>query len=420
MDSEAPGILSRARTFAVRSALGIVGIQALTIGTLTVVTQIRKRRDEPGGGFPWERGEEIELESGGEVLRIHPYGAALYGAMLAKIEAAEREVFVETFIWKDDEVGRRFVEALARKAREGVAVYAIFDGFANLVVPPDFKRFPEEIHTLHFRPVSTPRSFADPRSLFRDHRKILVVDGRVAFLGGFNIGSLYAGESWRDTHLQIQGREVREVENAFVDFWNAHRTQDLPKIDPVRERDWNPSLTLHRNDPYLRIFPIRGMYLETIDRASKNIYLTHAYFIPDRAMRKSLIEAVERGVDVQILLPRQSNHVTADWLGRQHFYELLSAGVRIFAYENIMIHSKTATIDGVWSTVGTANIDRFSLLGNYEVNLEIYGHSFAERMERMFELDKTNATEITLEEWRNRPLPAKFVERILSSLSPLA
>jgi cardiolipin synthase len=169
----------------------------------------------------------------------------------------------------------------------------------------------------------------------------------------------------------------------------------------------------------MRIFPIRAMYLEALDRANEHIFLTHAYFIPDRAMRAALVEAARRGVDVQVLVPEHSNHVTADWLGRRHFHELLQAGVRIFRYRRIMIHSKTATIDGIWSTVGSANIDRYSLLGNYEINLEIYSRRFATQMERMFELDKTNAKELTLEEWAKRPLSAKIVERVLTTLSPL-
>src|SRR3712207_75476 len=185
------------------------------------------------------------------------------------------------------------------------------------------------------------------------------------------------------------------------------------------ERDWNPNIRVRLNDPYLRIFPIRGMYLDAIARASERIYLTHAYFVPDRAMRAGLTEAVKRGVDVQILLPRHSNHVTADWLARRHFDELLRAGVRIFGYEEIMIHSKTATVDGLWSTIGSANIDRLSLLGNYEINLEVYSERLAAQMERMFEVDKTNAEEITLEDWRSRPLPAKLAERALATLRPL-
>jgi cardiolipin synthase len=161
------------------------------------------------------------------------------------------------------------------------------------------------------------------------------------------------------------------------------------------------------------------MYIEAIDRANDHVYLTHAYFVPDRAMRAGLIDAARRGVDVQVLVPHESNHVTADWLARRHFEELLRAGVRIFRYRHIMIHSKTATVDGVWSTVGSANIDRYSMLGNYEINLEVYSERFADQMERMFELDKTNAVELTLAEWNRRPLPAKLVERALSTLSPL-
>ena len=323
------------------------------------------------------------------------------------------QVFLIAVLGVMDELRKR-----RQGPREGVTVCVIFDGLANVVVPPSFKRFPEEIHTLHFRPLWGPENLANPRNVFRYHKHLMTVDGRVAFLGGYNIGSLYAA-GWRDTHVEVRGLAAREVENDFVDFWNVHRTSELPKLDPARDRSWEPSVVFHRNDPFMRIFPIRAMYLEAIDRATSHIYLTHAYFIPDRAMRAGLADAATRGVDVQVLLPEHSNHVTADWLGRRHYYELLSAGVRILRYRHIMIHSKTATIDGVWSTVGSANIDRYSLLGNYEINLEVYSERFAAQMEKMFELDKTNARELTLEEWERRPLPAKVVERVLANLSPL-
>lgn len=416
--SELREIFGSLRKLAFRSFLLLTAVQTFFVAILVALAQLRKRREEPREGFPWQDQEEIELEKGGEHVKLYPYGVELYDAMLHEIENAQHHIFLETFIWKGDSVGRRFVEALHRKAREGVQVYVIFDGFANLVVPAKFKDFPDEIHTLQFRPVSGVSGVADPRTIFRDHRKILAVDSQVAFMGGYNIGQLYAA-GWRDTHLRLRGKEVRELENAFVDFWNAQRTQDLPKIPQPGERAWNSDLVLHRNDPYLRIFPIRGVYLEALDRAHKRIYLTHAYFVPDKGLRRHLTAAARRGVDVQIILPKESNHVTADWLARRHFYELLEAGVRIFRYKYIMIHSKTATVDGLWSTVGTANIDRLSLLGNYEVNMEIYSESFATQMERMFDLDKSNCEELTLEEWVGRPLTAKVVEWTLSTLSPL-
>ncbi len=405
------------RWLALRGFLILTAVQILLVGILVAMAQLRKRRHRPEG-FPWEEQPEVELESAEDRLKIYPYGVRLYEDMLAEIERARETIFVGTFIWKGDEVGRRFVDALARKAREGVRVCVIFDGLANAFVPPSFKRFPKEIYTMHFRPLWGPMNLVNPRNIFRYHRHLMAVDGRVAFLGGYNIGSLYSN-GWRDTHVRVTGVGAHEVENDFVDFWNAHRTPEQPSLDQAAKRDWNPVTIFHRNDPYMRIFPIRAMYLEAIDRANRHIYLTHAYFIPDRAMRRGLIDAVKRGVDVQILIPEQSNHVTADWLARRHFYELLDAGVRIFRYKHIMIHSKTATIDGLWSTVGSANIDRYSMLGNYEINLEVYSRRFAAQMERMFELDKTNAEELTLEEWKNRPLPAKVVEHALANLSPL-
>jgi cardiolipin synthase len=410
--------ISTLRRLGLRVFLALTALQAAIVGVLVAMAEFRKRRQGPREGFPWEDQSEITMESGEDRLKIYAYGVSLYEAMLDEIEAARQEIFVGTFIWKGDEVGRRFVDALARKAGKGVDVYVVFDGLANVFVPPSFKRFPEKIHRLHFRPLSGPTKILNPRNIFRFHRHMMSVDGRVAFLGGYNIGSLYA-VGWRDTHVRVRGDAAREVDNAFVDFWNAHRTEELPRIIPNKERDWNPAVRVRRNDPYMRIFPIREMYIEAIDRANSHIYLTHAYFVPDRAMKAHLIDAKRRGVDVQLLVPEHSNHVTVDWLARRHFYDLLKNGVRIFLYRHIMIHSKTATADGFWSTIGSANIDRLSMLGNYELNIEVYSRRLAAQMERMFEMDKTNAREVTLEEWERRPLPAKVVERTLASLSPL-
>jgi cardiolipin synthase A/B len=410
--------LSTLRRVGFRIFLGLTALQAVIVGVLVALAEFRKRRRVPREGFPWEDQPEISLEAGEDRLKIYAYGVNLYQAMLEEIEAAEGEIFVGTFIWKGDEIGRRFVDALARKAGEGVEVYVVFDGLANVFVPPSFKRFPEKIHRLHFRPLSGPAKIMNPRNVFRFHRHVMSIDGKVAFLGGYNIGSLYAA-GWRDTHVRVRGDAAREVDNAFVDFWNAHRTGELPRIVPNKERDWNPAVRVRRNDPYMRIFPIREMYIEAIDRANSHVYLTHAYFVPDRAMKAHLIDAKKRGVDVQLLVPEQSNHITVDWLARRHFHDLLEAGVRIFLYRHIMIHSKTATVDGIWSTIGSANIDRLSMLGNYELNIEVYSRTLAAQMERMFALDTTNAKELNLEEWERRPLPAKLVERVLASLSPL-
>jgi len=392
----------------------LVGAQATIIAVLVFISEMRKRRAAPAA-FPHERRQIAEVD--GNDVRIYTYGQDLYNAMLAAIDGARDTIFLETFIWKGDPLGQTFKERLALKAAEGVKVYVIFDSFANLVVPSRFKRFPEEINTLEFRTLDRVWYLLDPRRYARDHRKLLIVDHQIAFIGGFNIGKLYATE-WRDTHLRVRGPAALEFAYTFVDFWNNNR-EDRPAIEPVVERPWPQRIKVHRNDPARLIFPIRGMYLDAIERARHHIYLTNAYFIPDRVILSALVAAAQRGVDVRVLLPWQSNHVTADWLARGYFGACLRSGVRIFGFKNAMIHAKTATIDGEWSTVGTANLDRLSLAGNYEINVEIYDADFAADMEHIFMTDLTNAFELTFERWQRRSTLFWISEKILSPLRPL-
>ncbi len=391
---------------------------ALSVG-LQVASALRRRlKGEPEGGFPRGEWPEIELESGNERLKLYAGYEELYEAMIEEIGRAEDHVYVETFILKDGEVGRRLVNALARKAREGVRVHVLYDALASLGTPSGL--FPEGVHALPYRPLSGPASLLNPYNYVRTHRKILAVDGRVAFLGGFNFGEEYS-TGWRDTHVRVRGEAVRDAEDAFADFWNRHRIGDLPEVSlPRRERGWNPAVVLHVDDPTLGLFPIRAMLLRVLNRAKERIYLTSVYFIPSTVIKEGLMAAARRGVDVQVLVPKQSTYAVADRLARRHFGEFLRAGVRIFEYdERYVIHSKTTTVDGVWSTVGSANLDSLSLFGLHEINLEVYDWRFAEQMERMFEMDKGVSEEVTLEKWENRPLHARLVEKALAPIKPL-
>ncbi len=257
------------RKLGLRLFLALTAVQAAVVAALVAMDQLRKRREAPSGGFPWKDQREVSLE-GGDRLKLYPYGVQLYDAMLEDIRNAKKSIYLGTFIWKDDEVGRRFVGALAEKAREGVKVCVIFDGLANAFVPSEFKDFPEEINLLHFRPIWGPENLVNPRNVFRYHRHIMSVDGEIGFVGGYNIGSLYA-EGWRDTHIRIEGPDAREIENDLVDFWNNHRPPKLPEIEAAGERAWNPATKFHRNDPYMRMFPIRAVYLEAIDRANERV-----------------------------------------------------------------------------------------------------------------------------------------------------
>ncbi|GAC1652839.1 MAG: phospholipase D-like domain-containing protein [Herpetosiphon sp.] len=349
-------------------------------------------------------------------LRIYTYGQDVFDDMLAAIDAAKECIYFETFIWKGDKVGQAIKERLCQKAASGIAVYVIYDGFANLVVRPAFKEFPKAVHCMEYRTLHRMWYVLDPRRYARDHRKLLVVDHKVAFIGGYNIGQLYATE-WRDTHLRIEGPGALDLGFSFVDFWNTHHEADSITWDKARA--WLDPLKVHRNDPARLVFPIRGMYLDAIERANHHIYLTNAYFIPDRIILAALIAAAKRGVDVRVLVPWQSNHVTADWLARGYFSRCLQNGIRIFGFKGAMIHAKTATIDGAWSTIGTANLDRLSLSGNYEINVEIRNEGIAQEMERIYEMDLSNAFEMTQDQWNRRPWYMRATQLALSPLRPL-
>ena len=404
------------RTALRRTLMAVFGLQLLLAVALTLVDSYRRRGKRPK---PFDTTDPADVGIGDGVVTSYTFGQDLYADMLEAIARAEHQVLLESYIWKGDEVGERFKQALYDAAARGVEVFAIYDGFANLVVSPRFKHFRPPVRVLRYPVYSAGLRFFDLRRYGRDHRKILVVDDEVAFVGGYNIGTPYATE-WRDTHVRITGPGVWDLKRAFADFWNLHRRQHHGgPLQVGAPPHWEPRIRVHRNVPRLWMFPIRAMYLEAINRASRNIYLTQAYFIPDTDFADALVGAASRGVDVKILVPAVSNHVVADWLSRGFYGELLEAGVEIWRYQGAMVHAKTATIDGGWSTVGTANVDRLSMTGNYEINVEFIDDGFAEEMERIFATDLRNAQQLTREVWEARGVHRKFTEAFLAPLRPL-
>ncbi len=400
-----------------RSLLAIVGAQFALAVALTLVDSYRRRGKKPRT-FPVSEPEEVTIGDGPvSAVKAYTFGADLYDDMLAAIEAAEHRILLESYIWKGDAVGERFKRALYEAAGRGVEVHVIFDGFANLVVSPRFKRFPPPIRALKFPVYAAGLRFYDLRRYGRDHRKILVVDDEVAFVGGYNIGAAYA-TLWRDTHVRVTGPAVYDLTRTFADFWNLHRGRKPLPIEVDTPPDWEPRIRVHRNIPRLWMFPIRSMYLEAINRASRRIWLTQAYFIPDDDFVGSLTAAARRGVDVKVLVPEKSNHIVADWLSHGYYGEMLAAGIEIHRYQG-MVHAKTATIDGAWSTVGTANIDRLSMTGNYEVNVEFIDPQVANQMELVFRTDLTHCVQLTGRDWSSRPVQKKAAELFLAPLRPL-
>lgn len=415
-----PSVAGRLLRAVRRVLLTVLTVQLATALGLTLVDSYRRRGKRPRP-FPTAPPETVTVGEG--TITTYTFGQDLYDAMLAAIASAKHRVLLETYIWKGDRVGEQFKAALVEAARRGVEVYVIYDAFANLVVPPSFKRFPPELKVLPYPVYTAGLRFWNLGLYGRDHRKILVVDDTVGFVGGYNIGTAYATE-WRDTHVRITGPGVWDLTRTFADFWNLNRRHALrrperPLLLETTSSQWEPRIRFQRNIPRLWMFPIRGMYLEAINRATRNVWLTSAYFIPDQDFVDALKSAARRGVDVRLLIPLKSNHIVADWISRGYYSQLLEAGVRILRYRDAMVHAKTATIDGSWSTVGTANVDRLSLQGNYEINVEVIDPGLAQNLERVFLLDESHCLELTRPEWEARDLHRKFTEHFLQPLRPL-
>jgi len=407
-----PSTRQRLGTVMSRGAVFVVIAQIILMAALTGFEALRKKHRK-SRKFPTSEPQPIIID--GNELQVYTYGQDLYEDMIEAIDAATDRVYFETFIWKSDQWGKRVKDALIRASERGVDVYVIWDTFANLVVSRSFYRFPKSMHQLRFPII---RGIFGPRNWGFDHRKLLIVDGKVGFIGGYNVGSLYA-TGWRDTHLRVVGPDASELENSFIDFWNNHRRRQHPVIDENPRRSWFSKLRIHRNSPRIAVYPIRNMYLEAIDRATDRIWMTHAYLIPDDDLIDALRQASRRGVDVRIIVPERSNHVVADWLSRGWYTRLLRAGIRLFLYEHAMVHAKTATMDGAWVTIGTANLDRLSLVGNYEANLEIADETLAAHMEEIFHMDLSNCYELTLDMWQQRSWVAKLTEAFLSPWRPM-
>ncbi|MHC1725023.1 MAG: cardiolipin synthase [Syntrophobacteraceae bacterium] len=355
-------------------------------------------------------------------------GEATYAAMLEAIQNAAEHINFETFIFEDDEVGKRFADLLIRKSAEGVQVNLLYDSFGSMTTPDSFFQRLRDggVQVVEFNPVN-PGKVKKGKAwelTNRDHRKILVVDGAVAFTGGVNISDVYSGSSairsprgkkeepWRDTHVRIEGPAAQRLQWLFMKTWERQKGPALSGRDyfPYVKQAGDTIVRVVGSLPGEENRLIFMMYMSAITHAKNSIYLTTPYFIPDRQMTKALKDAAARGVDVKILLPGFSDSPWVFHAGRHYYARLLKAGVQLYERRGGMLHAKTAVIDGVWSTVGSNNLDTQSLLTNDEANAVILGREFADSMQAMFERDLNESDQINLEEWKKRPLDNRLKE----------
>lgn len=363
------------------------------------------------------------LVAGNKVTLLQD-GEATYRAMLAVIRAARDHVHLETYILEDDKVGRMFSQALIEKQREGVAVSLIYDAVGALGTRREFFKPLTDagVRVLEFNPINPLAARAGWSLNRRDHRKLLIADGHTALLGGINISGVYSGGSlksaprkgktlpWRDTHVQVEGPVVAEFQKMYLETWARQKGEPLPARNyfpaPVaRGKEVVRAIDGSPEEPYNAIY---ATLISAINSAETEVLLTNAYFAPDPQLRTALADAVRRGVDVQLILPSATDSGLIFHAGRSYYDELLRAGVKIHERRHALLHSKTALIDGVWSTVGSTNLDWRSFLHNQEVNAVVLGADFGAQMKATFERDRADSQHITLDAWERRSLAARL------------
>lgn len=368
----------------------------------------------------------------GNATRILRDGKQTFAAVFAAIEAARHHVNLEYYILEDITDGRRSLsQLLLKKRRAGVQVNVIYDSFGSAKTPMAFFDRLEKggVKLVKFNPVNPLESKKGYEPLDRDHRKILVVDGRVAILGGINLATDYqssgpgrsgAGEGqendyWRDTDIELRGPAVAQVQKLFLEHW---KQQKGPKLDergfyPKQGRTGTELVRIIGSTPDKEVPRYYVTLLSALRSARKNVFLTAAYFFPTDEQVDDLVAAARRGVDVQLILPDKSDASIAITVQHSHYKKLLKAGVRIFETHGIVQHSKTVTVDGVWSVVGSSNIDQRSVVYNDESDVVVVGEKTAAALEALFKSDSAQAEEITLDSWARRPLAEKVKDGVV-------
>lgn len=355
-----------------------------------------------------------------EILRD---GAQAYPQMLTDILSAKNTIQLEMYIFASDLVGWRFARALAEKDDSGLQVRVIYDSLGSRDSTNEVFDFMlgHGIEVYEYAP-TFPRRWSMFRKK-RNHRKLLLVDGRVGYVGGINISNDYApidsgGAGWRDTTLRIEGPILRDLEAIFLGSWSKGPFRHIaprPNPAPLTFDDgvWASVLGSQR---WRDKRSIGRHYLHAISNAQERIWITNAYFVPDRRFLRALRLACRRGVDVRLIVPGESDSWPVQYAMRALFTRLLGWGVKLYEWQGPMMHAKTAVIDGTWTIVGSFNLDHLSLFHNLEVTALVLDRRFGADMEAMFEMDLMRCTPVVRDEWRRRGIPRRFVERACYSV----
>jgi cardiolipin synthase len=354
----------------------------------------------------------------GNQARLLVDGPRTHRAMFDAISRAHDHINIHTYILDDGEVAQKLAELLAAKVQSGVKVHVMYDSVGSIQTSKAyFQRLRDAgIAVCEFNPVKRIESVNR-----RNHRKITVVDGEIAFTGGINISETYASSSrrarasqnmeqdkkngWRDTQVAVEGPVVAQFQRIFLDDWalqDCGPWRDARFFPPLQVRG-GQTMSVVRGDPGRETSEMYGELLGRIGRARSRVWLTFGYFVPDPQTKQVLIDAARRGVDVRLMLPGFTDFWAPVYAGRSHYEELLAAGVRVYEWHEALMHAKTAVIDGVWSSVGSTNLDWRSFVYNYEADLIVHDAGFARELEQRFELDIAASVPVDRAQWAQRP-----------------
>ncbi|WP_342387220.1 cardiolipin synthase [Salinicoccus bachuensis] len=361
-------------------------------------------------------------------IQMYTDGHEKFEALFEDIRAARQHIHLQYYIMRKDELGSQLRDLLTEKAKEGVQVRFLYDGFGSRKIGRKF--FSE----LHRHGGETQASFPIFSSLlkfrlnFRNHRKLVMIDGRIGYMGGYNVGDEYLGGNkdlgyWRDTHLRMEGSSVHRLQERFISDWNKARRNGGIDFDdhyfPASSSDGDVPLQIVSSGPDARGGEILHGFIKIVQEAEDYIYIQSPYFIPTPGFLASLRVAALSGVDVRIMIPNKPDHPFVYPVTFSFVAEMMRAGAKIYIYEHGFLHAKSMVIDDKVSSVGTANVDMRSAELNFEINTFIYHERFAEEMRETFQKDMASSTQLTEEMYESRSFYQKTKESVSRMLSPL-
>ncbi|GAA5415916.1 major cardiolipin synthase ClsA [Paraliobacillus ryukyuensis] len=371
------------------------------------------------------RNDDAILTQGNEV-EIFTDGKKKFDALIADLEQAKDHIHLIYYIVRNDALGQRIADTLIRKAREGVKVRFLYDDMGSRRLKRKYiNRLKDAgVEVESFFPPLIPK--VNLKINYRNHRKLAIIDGKIGYIGGFNIGDEYLGQSkkfgyWRDTHLRIVGESVRNMQTRYILDWNQASRNDIVYEDRYYQADpkGNVGIQIVSSGPDSEWEQIKNGYIKMIMEAKEFIYIQTPYFIPDDSLADALRIAVLSGVDVRIMIPNKPDHPFVYWATYSYIGELLKAGAKVYIYNNGFLHAKTIVVDGEIASVGTANIDVRSFRLNFEVNAFLYSEKVANRLVYAYHQDIRNASPLTLEAYIKRSLWIRFKESISRLISPI-